>query len=401
MASTLDFESVREAVTGTGAAFRCRTRLQPAGGPGDKIFPATYEGGICAEETRLIPGEGQVPCVLIDSVASQANRMELALLEAQRKGEISLPVITVDFTQLDPPLPEPLKVTSLEAPHRIADAILRDSLLDGKPFRHDSRYAEMLDQADSGNATALFELCPTALLFGVWDSTGPKGGLGTKIQRAVVSEIVGVNAIRGKRTSSRIDPLGIQKVPGAVLYQSADQSGWTLDKESARQKGNKAVTIGKDGKPSNVNHGNVTPTQSDGSYTCAYALLTTVISLPALRRLRFPLNGGVSRQQDNAARVVLTSMGLAAATLAFADGFDLRSRCALFPEEPLQWELLDAPGSSPRRFCLDRDGAIQLLQQSVDQAVGHGLPWLEQGLTLLPANNLAQLVRLSQDQGDE
>jgi CRISPR-associated protein Csb1 len=88
--ATLDLKTLREAVAGsdgrspTAAAFRCVTEYQPAGGAADKVFPPTYEGGKYAMEKRRLPGrEGgaePVDCVLLDSVQSQANRMELALL---------------------------------------------------------------------------------------------------------------------------------------------------------------------------------------------------------------------------------------------------------------------------------------------------------------------------------
>ncbi len=68
-------------------------------------------------------------------------------------------------------------VTSLEAPHRAADALFRDSLLNGIVFRK-SEAGRLLDAADVRHATGLFGLCPTALVFGMWDSTGPRGGLG-------------------------------------------------------------------------------------------------------------------------------------------------------------------------------------------------------------------------------
>jgi CRISPR-associated protein Csb1 len=131
--------------------------------------------------------------------------MEEALQAAVEDGRIKLPVIEVDFTGLE--LIDPIgKVTSLQAPHRIADAILRDSLFEGKPFRV-SEIGKQIDSVSNRNATPLFELCPTALVFGVWDSTGPKGGLGAKFARALVSEIVGYNAASGVKTGSRIDPL--------------------------------------------------------------------------------------------------------------------------------------------------------------------------------------------------
>src|SRR5438093_762458 len=196
----LSLSELKAAVAGTAAAFRCVTDYQPAGGPGDKVFPATYENGAYAAETRLIHGS-EVPCVLFDSVQSQANRMEEALLDAWERGRIPLPVIAVEFSH--PDLLKRFRVTSLDAPHRIADALLRDSLLDGQPFRK-SALGRQLDAVDARHATPLFELCPTALIFGMWDSTGPRGGAGVKFERAVVSEMVGIDARVGKRTSSRI-----------------------------------------------------------------------------------------------------------------------------------------------------------------------------------------------------
>ena len=131
MERTLLIRSNIEAALGesSAAAIRSITEYQPAGGQGDKVFPPTYERATYATEERMVDG-AIVPCVLLDAVQSQANRMEVALLEDWRAGNISLPVITVDFRGHD--LANPFAVTSLEAPHRIADALLRDSLLDGR-----------------------------------------------------------------------------------------------------------------------------------------------------------------------------------------------------------------------------------------------------------------------------
>ena len=229
---SLDLDTLRAAVSGTAAAFRCVTEYQPVGGPGDKVFPPTYEGGKYATEQRVDPKSGEIiDCVLMDSVQSQANRMELALLDAMDEQDgPQLPLLRVAFTGV----PKPITVTSLEAPHRVADAIFRDSLIqeDGQavPFRA-SRKGQALDHADIRNATGLFGLCPTGLLFGLWDSTGPRGGLGAKFQRALVSEIVGYGAQEGHKPSSRIDPLQILKSAGPV-FRTAD-GDWTIDKEKA------------------------------------------------------------------------------------------------------------------------------------------------------------------------
>jgi CRISPR-associated protein Csb1 len=155
--------------------------------------------------------------------------MEQALQDAVDTGAITLPVVEVDFAEAA--LVEPVgKVTSLQAPHRLADAILRDSEYDNRPFR-DSEIAKSLNRATSLNATPLYSLCPTALVFGMWDSTGPKGGLGAKFERAIVSEVIGIGAEFGVRTASRIDPI-ITKTKGIVLYRTPD-GRWTLDESKA------------------------------------------------------------------------------------------------------------------------------------------------------------------------
>ncbi|MFZ5493213.1 MAG: type I-G CRISPR-associated RAMP protein Csb1/Cas7g [Pseudomonadota bacterium] len=386
----MSLDAVRAALQGPAAAFRCVSELQPAGGPGDKVFPPTYEGGRYATEARYVEGR-EVPCVLLDSVQSQANRMELALLEAHRDGRVHLPLVVTRFDQET--LLKRFEVSSLDAPHRVADALLRDSLLDGVIFRKSDK-GRVLDVADARHATGLFGLCPTALVFGLWDSTGPRGGMGAKFQRALVSEIVGYDAVPGVKTSSRIDPAEIQK-NAAVLYARTadvtDAPAWTADPAKGGKK------LGKDGKPSEANHGNVTPGIADGGFTISKAIQTTVISLQALRRLRFPLGGAVVSDAavDLTARTVLAALGLAAATLARQDG-DLRSRCQLVPQQAAVWELLDRPGEPPVQFDLSAGDAIALLNAAIEAAQAAGLPW-EGEIVLTPAPELVELVRRSQE----
>ena len=380
------------------AAIRRTARLQPAGGIGDKVFPPTYEGGEYALEDRMIDGARR-PCELLDSVQSQANRLEQALLDTHRQGRIGIPIVDVDFGAAG--LPEVGTITSLDAPHRLADAILRDSLLSGVSFR-ESEVGKLLDVATHANATGLFDVCPTALVFGVWDSAGPRGGLGTKFARALVSEIVAGDAVAGVRPSSRLDPLGIEKDAG-LLYEAKDGT-WTLDPAQAVQKKGKPVKVGKDGKPSEVNHGNVTPSLKNekkqlhhGGVTFAYARQSTVVSLPALRRLRFPDDKGASSpERDQAAHVTLAALALAATVLASVVGNDLRSRCLLVPEQgsPPQLEIVTAEGEA-EAYRLDATEACEMLGQAVKRAISLGLPWRSDGVTLQPKPQLVELVRRS------
>ncbi len=397
MTTTPTLDDLRNACQ-HATAIRRVARMQPAGGVGDKVFPPTYEGGEYADEERVIDG-ARVPCVLLDSVQSQANRMEACLLEAHCAKEIAIPVITVDFAAVD--LAEVGTITSLDAPHRLADAILRDSTLDGKKFR-DSEPGKVLDTASNANATGLFGVCPTALVFGVWDSAGPRGGLGVKFARALVGEIVGVDAEKGKRPSSRIDPLGIRADAGPA-YEAQD--GWTLDESKARRDKGKPVLVGKDGKPSELNHGNVTPSLRNekkqlhhGGVTFRYARHSAVLSLAALRRLHFPVDGapGDAKARDLAARTVLAALGLTAIALAAERGADLRSRCTLALEAgtAAPFEVVRGDGTVSA-FTLSAADAERLLGEAVATARALGLPWHAEGYTAVPRPEFAELVRRS------
>lgn len=393
MQKTLDLATLHQAVK-AAAAIRRRAILCPAGGDGEKVFPSTYEGGSYATEERVVDGQ-RVPCVLLDSVPSQANRMELALLEAELAQTISIPVVEVNFAKAG--LAEVGAITSLEAPHRIADAILRDSLHDGQRFR-DSVVGKAFTNANARNATALFQYCPTALVFGMWDSTGPKGGMGTKIQRALRSEIVGIGAVAGTKTSSRLDPLQIQLGAGPLYKQGL---GWTLNEaEADKDEKGKVLKLGKDGKPSEANHGNVTPSLENGKggVTISHALQITVLSLPALRRLQFPVDGKDPVAVNDAARTVLAALALCGAAFSLEQGCDLRSRCHLVPnpESQAQWEILDAEGKATT-FKLSGIEAAALLNEAVAKAQEAGLPWAGGRTSLVPSPQMAALVKKSRD----
>lgn len=406
MPDELTLDRLQEAVTGSAAAFRCRRRLQPAGGDGDKVFPPTFAGAKYAIESRRVPGrDAAVQCVLLDSVQSQANRMELALQDSVDAGRFRIPLIEVDFSEHDPTgdveadkeagrLIEAIgTVTSLQVPHRLADAILRDSELGGVRFR-DSQTGKSLNHASPTNAAPLFELCPTALVFGMWDSTGPKGGLGPKFERAMVSEVVGIGAEKGDlRRGVRRDNLGVR---AAVKVRKFADKRWKI--ADPGEKGKDIVS------PSEVNHSSVPfPKQrekkTDENYydgvTIEYAEQVTTLSLICLRRLCFPVNGSRNDASDATARTVLAALALCSATLAFESGMGLRSRCLLWPDEPMMWELLDKPGQEPRKFELSSDQAVALLKQTIS-AKDANLPWREEPVVLAPSTKLLKLVRLSQ-----
>ncbi|WP_437897444.1 type I-G CRISPR-associated RAMP protein Csb1/Cas7g [Sorangium sp. So ce124] len=412
---SLDLNTLANAVAGDVAAIRTITRLDPAGGPGDKVFPPTYvkERNATtkyAMEQRRIDGR-EVSTVLLDSVASQANRLEEALLEGWRRRELSFPVVQVDFSKA-PGLDDLEQITALQAPHRIADALLRDSVLGGIPFRHTNVGKDVTD-ARPTHATAMFKYCPTALIFGVWDSTGPKGGHGAKFQRCLVSEIVGIDVTTGVKTASRIDPAAIEKKAGPVFKHKDPSQDWTIDpKEAKLANGGKPVEFSrsggedKKGSPSAINHGNIAPSidAAAGGVTMSHAVQTTVLSLGALRRLRFQTTCSGKRipaeQRDaaeTAARTALAALALAAVVYQRDQGYDLRSRSTLVAEEPLVFELVGRTGGEPVRFSLSRDKAAALLKDAEQRARKLGLGWDPTPVTLTPAPKLASLIRKSRE----
>ena len=395
---TIEFSDLRDAVS-QGAAFRRIRTLQPVGGKGDKIFPPTYPGERNNDpprhvfERRRIEGE-DVWCVLVDSVQSQANRMEEALLALanQESGDSPLPIpyVTVDFAGRGL---EPLQqITSLDAPHRVYDAILRDSLLDGTPFM-ESDAGRSLATAKPGDATALLEISPTALVFGAWHSQGGGGGLGAKFPRTLVSEIMGINVpveetlvdrrtgelriqTAGRRTGSRIDPLGtLRKVE---VFKGA--SGWSTEQKSAGR-GAKKV------RPSEINHSNIAPTVDPLGVTCDCAEHRATITLAGIRRLRF---GG--DEKDTTGQVLIASLGLLALTEQDACGYALRSRCDLVCEGVAPLELVHWDGSK-EEIEFDRTSARTIYQEAYGQAEKAGFDF--RSLTLEPQDKLVEIIRRS------
>src|SRR5262249_31715875 len=146
--------------------------------------------------------------------------------------------------------------------------------------------------ARPNHATGMYRFCPTALLFGVWDSTGPRGGGGAKFQRVLVSEIVGFDAVVGVKTASRIDPLAIERKAGPVFESKLDATDWTsIKQDAAIEKGSPKLFsrrgAGDKGTPAAINHGNIPPSidEESGGVTMSHAVHTVVLSLAGLRRL--------------------------------------------------------------------------------------------------------------------
>lgn len=375
------------------AALRGRATLHPVGDPADKVFPPTHSVGDEQAEKRLKANrqfgakyawewrrheDGEKPCVLLDSVQSQANRMEEALYRLWRSKKLALPVISIGFPDNYPDLNN---ITSLTAPHRIADALLRDSLLGGIPFRH-SPLGRSFITSTLADVSGLFQTCPTALLYGLWDSTGPTG-TGIRLARNLTSEIVGVGAIPGQKTASRIDPAAIVREPrDSTIYKAdltqAPLEQWVLEQTlAAKDSKGEPIKYGKGekaGRTTSINHSNVPPSLDllTGGVTMERADQTVVVSLAGLRRLAF----GGSEQDDEKAHAVLAALALVAVLAATENpGYFLRSRCQLIPKpgQHLTFQSIARTGLA-EALPIELPDALRLYEEAIE-ALPERLKW--------------------------
>jgi CRISPR-associated protein Csb1 len=383
-----------KACAGGMSALRVIVTLQPVGGAGDKVAPPTHDKGKYAYEKRVMDGRQDVATVLLDSVQSQANRLEEALLSRVRAGDVQLPLLEVE-------IPNHGTLTSLSVPHRVHDAIFRDCRYQGKRFR-ESELGKEIIAARAWNATAMYRICPTALLFGTWDSQGESGVNSAKFARALVSEIIGIDVVPGVRTSSRIDPLGIKALKGTIYKSDTEQ--WTLD----APKGDKGKALyKKSGSPAEINHGNIPPTITEvekgqaGGVTLREARQTAVLSFAQLRKLRFPVAEKTSTKTDVAGRAVVAALGLYALTLQIEEGYQLRSRCHLQPVTAPEFEWLGATAGERETANISTAAAREALLGLVSHAEGLGLSWERRPVTLEPEPKLLKLVEMSDSTEEE
>src|SRR6185437_4370768 len=141
--------------------------FQPVGGPGGRLMPPTFPVDADNGEPNLLARrrvDGQErQSVVLDQVPSQANRVEEALGRARESGRVSLPVFALEAKGGG----KAILLTSLDFPHRYADAYLRDSEIDGVRFDKTAQGAA-LRSASSRDVRPLFEREPYTLLFGAW-----------------------------------------------------------------------------------------------------------------------------------------------------------------------------------------------------------------------------------------
>ncbi len=391
----LNAESLRKSIAANEAALRLRLKLEPIGGMGDKVFPPTYEGSTYAVEQRLVEGR-TVQAVLLNSVQSEAARMEQGLKRGLERGEIYFPTVKLEL-DAHPSLLE------LDLPHRIFDGYLVNSKV-GKDNFWDSPAGKEIHSYRQPEATGLYRHSPTTLLFGGWDTHSQDKTLAHKFRfpRAIVSEIVGCDVTEmGKRPASKGDPLNLT----GTVYE-ARGGGWTALQDKAKRKDGKEdgapVKFEETGQISILGLGQITPSlQSQsgqphaGGYCARQISQTAVLSLSAVRRLRFPLKPGAPNDEkvNDAGRAVIAALGVYALAVSHAEGFWLRSRCELVAAGPAELELVKADGAVDKVPMPKAEEAAALLTEAVSAAAKLGLVWRKNAMIAKPNEAFAQLIR--------
>jgi CRISPR-associated protein Csb1 len=361
------------ALSGQRALLRVVATYQPAGGVGAKVFPPTYPTSLDRPpyviEKRMVDGQARDD-VLLDSTPSQANRAEEALLRAHRGGAVQVPLMMVEHTG-----EAPVMLTSLQFPHRYADAYLRDSMLDGVVFDK-TELGRSLMSASMGDARALFAHDPGSLVFGAWNSH--RKGRQQKFPRIYASEVIGWDPVVGARSAGRMDPLNLQ---GAQKPRK-DGDGWDYSPAATKARGERLSEIG---------HGNVAPNSQHGGVTVSSAQRIATVSLAGLDRIGF---GPVDAQAAVAARATLAAYAIAADRLAFGGPtLWLRSGCELVVEsERLEW-VNRGGGTEPVE--VSREQAVDLFKLAAQHADKHGLTLSLGTVRLVPSKALAQAIDFS------
>lgn len=310
------------------AAIVILERLRPVQGARGVFFPPTFANtrkgeksdyqidrfGPRADDPEGAQKDGVIAnrCT-VDSVPSQANRLEVRLL---RYSGRSIPKVTITGSRVGQ-----VSIDLLEVGHRVGDAVVRYSKNGDKngfePFE------AALQAYVKGDAAPLAMLAPTSLVFGYWDSrdSATKKSTKSKARRLIRSEIVAFNVQKVTKRSqywSSIDPEVSQELE-QILREAKEAA-----QEDPNSK-NPASQLGMTDVPA--------PESPGGVIAFGPIERTTIIALSGLRALATfkATTNAVGPEIDGdktlALRRYLFALALASATDPGV--WDLREGCIL------------------------------------------------------------------------
>ena len=375
---------------------RVDTELEPLAGPGGTVKPAVYEGGTYQMDRRWASpaDEEPTPVIVIDNVPSQANRLEEAI--RRHRASVKAPELVLDLAVVGN-LPAHLpRLSSLEFPHRNADAYLRDARLGDDDFTR-TELGRAIFGATPQACGPLMAWFPQALLYGFWQSHLGKKRQNTKHARSWVSEIVGWNPAA---TETRV--LGLK---GDALNLNTDETVTSNPDDRMDWDIGTGVKVegGKKDRLSEMGHGQVPFMGEDATAaTVSFARVTQRATLSFAQLRRISLGSSHSAEADAAARALLVALGLHAHQLAFGRGFALRSGAELRPRV-VQPTWLGSNGDEPCALG-DVEASLALLRTAEMHATSVGVPldgWDKEPVLLTPKENLRKAIRVTWPELDD
>lgn len=335
---------------GGPAALVIREHLMPVEGPDGVLFPAgfapeegadrdkskfqggynidNFAGEFSAKISYRQPGDRKLETdfrhersanvCLVDSVGSQANRIEPLFTTEKYKGLVPQVVITAGEKS----------ISLLEAGHRAGDAVVRSTALQAdlhKAFK----------AVQAGNAEPLAKIAPTSLVFGVWDSRNTQA----KLPRLVASTIRAYN-VRPLTRSAQYNPAAEYEKDG-LLPPPAELK---LTDKKYGERGFSHV-------PAPATHGGVI---ADGGIR-----RDATLSLAALRLLK----AGTDKAKTDALRRYILGLSLVALT-ATASTY-LRQGCNLVPDVDKSREFTLVHGDGRREpASIEHSAALAYAQEA-------------------------------------
>lgn len=321
------------------AAITIKHPMRPVENGETIIYPPTYAGAnkkssYNIDEIKI--GEKVIGNIcVIDSVGSQANRMEPIFKEEPYSRLV--PAINVEVRNKKRENEVADIISVLDAGHRIADAIVRFSSL------HEE-IKNVFSAAGKGNALPLAKLAPTSIVFGCWDSRDT----GVKIPRIVRSTIRARNVHELTRSATYFIPTDYT-VTEAISKKEAKDA-----EEAAITKPAKASTVGLANALDTANLGGVLLTQD------SELLRESVLSLSALRRIR-------TESPEVTIKMQQYILGLSLVALTAPQDALLRMGCELTgdPENPMCMECVGHDGSR-EAMPITHEAALSFAQETAN-----------------------------------
>lgn len=340
------------------AAIVIRERLRPVQGARGAFFPPTFAASgrgksdyqldwfAPRDEERRTPEEAAKVGVIanrctVDSVPSQANRLEARLL---KYSGTSIPKVTISGSRVGQG-----SIDLLEVGHRVGDAVVRYSKNGDKdgfePFE------AALQAYVKGDAAPLAKLAPTSLVFGHWDSrdSATKKSTKSKARRLIRSEIVAFNVQKVTKRSqywSSIDPEVSQELE-QILKEAKEAA------QDNPESKNPASQLGMTDVPA--------PESPGGVIAFGPIERTAIIALSGVRALatfKEATPAGVTEIDDEktlALRRYLFALALASA--ADPGVWDLREGCILVRESKKDGEKTVADPTAFTAVTVKHSGA--------------------------------------------